>query len=51
MAGRAGLVASQVLGMALTRYVLRLPPMAAMTREQLVAWVGPTLQRYLTDSP
>jgi AcrR family transcriptional regulator len=48
VAARAGLVASQVLGMALTRYVLRLPPMAAMTRDELVAWVGPTLQRYLT---
>lgn len=48
VAGRAGLVASQVLGMALTRYVLRLPPVAAMTRQELVAWVGPTLQRYLS---
>jgi len=48
VAARAGLVASQVLGLALTRYVLRLPPVAAMPRDDLVRWVGPTLQRYLT---
>ena len=48
---RAGLVSSQMLGLALTRYVLRLPPVATMTREELVRWVGPTLQRYLTGEP
>ncbi|GAA2684207.1 MULTISPECIES: TetR family transcriptional regulator [Nonomuraea] len=46
---RAGLAASQILGLALTRYVLRLPPVMAMTREEVVAWLGPTLQRYLTE--
>lgn len=45
---RAGLVATQVLGLALTRYVLRLPPVVAMSRDTLIAWMGPTLQRYLT---
>ncbi len=45
---RAALVASQVLGMALTRYVLRLPPTVALSREEIVAWLGPTVQRYLT---
>lgn len=44
---RAGLVASQALGVALTRYVLRLPPVVAMTPAELVEWVAPTLQRYL----
>lgn len=49
---RAGLIASQVLGMALCRYILRLPPVVAMTREEIIAWLGPTLQRYLTgDAP
>jgi AcrR family transcriptional regulator len=48
VATRAGLVASQVLGVALTRYVLRLPPVATMGRDELVAWIGPTLQRYFT---
>jgi hypothetical protein len=37
-----------MLGLALTRYVLRLPPVATMGRDELVGWVGPTLQRYLT---
>ncbi|WP_149830431.1 TetR family transcriptional regulator [Streptomyces tailanensis] len=47
-ATRAALIASQVLGMALTRYVLRLPPAVALGREEIVAWLGPTIQRYLT---
>ncbi|WP_036963071.1 TetR family transcriptional regulator [Promicromonospora kroppenstedtii] len=47
-ARRAALVASQVLGMALVRYVLRFGPAAQMSRADLVAWVGPTVQRYLT---
>ncbi|MFI1659622.1 TetR family transcriptional regulator [Streptomyces sp. NPDC020472] len=45
---RAALVASQILGMALTRYVLRLPPAVAMSAEEIVAWLAPTVQRYLT---
>lgn len=49
--GRAGLVATQVLGLALTRYVLRLPPVVAMDKDAVVAWIGPTLQRYLVGSP
>jgi AcrR family transcriptional regulator len=48
---RSGLVASQILGAALTRYVLRLPPVAGMDRAELVAWLGPTVQRYLTERP
>jgi hypothetical protein len=46
-ATRAGLIASQVLGLALCRYVLRLPPVVDMTREEIVEWLGPTIQRYL----
>jgi AcrR family transcriptional regulator len=49
-AARAGLVATQILGLVLSRYVLRLPPVAAMDRDALVDWLGPTLQRYLTGS-
>lgn len=45
---RAGLVASQILGMALCRYVLRFPPVVAMDAEEVIAWLGPTVQRYLT---
>ena len=46
---RAGLVSSQLLGVAICRYVLRLPPVRALDREQIVANIGPTLQRYLTE--
>jgi Tetracyclin repressor-like, C-terminal domain len=47
-AGRAGLVASQLLGLALCRHVLRLPPVASLAPATIVAQVGPTIQRYLT---
>jgi AcrR family transcriptional regulator len=45
---RAGLVASQALGLALCRYVLRLPPVVAMERDEIIGWLGPTFQRYIT---
>ncbi|MFG2723072.1 TetR family transcriptional regulator [Streptomyces sp. NPDC048416] len=45
---RAALAASQILGMAMARYVLRFPPAVALTREEVIGWLGPTLQRYLT---
>lgn len=44
---RAGLVASQALGFAWCRYVLRMPPVVGLSRDDVVAWLGPTLQRYL----
>lgn len=47
-ATRAGLVASQLLGLALCRYVLRLPPVVAMPRDLIVRTVGDTVQRYAT---
>lgn len=46
---RAGLVGTQILGLALCRYVLKLSPVVAMSREDVVAALGPTIQRYLTD--
>ena len=45
---RAGLVATQMLGLALCRQILRLPPVVAATPSTLVAQVGATVQRYLT---
>ncbi|GIG71095.1 TetR/AcrR family transcriptional regulator [Phytomonospora endophytica] len=47
-ARRAGLVVTQLLGVVLCRYVLRLPPVVDLEPEEIVAWVGPTVQRYLT---
>ncbi|MEU2026569.1 TetR family transcriptional regulator [Streptomyces sp. NPDC016469] len=45
---RAALCASAVLGLALTRYVLRFPASVALGREEIVDWLGATVQRYLT---
>jgi AcrR family transcriptional regulator len=47
-AARAGMVATQVLGLALCRYVLRLPSITDLDADTLVARFAPTLQRYLT---
>jgi AcrR family transcriptional regulator len=44
---RTSLVASQLLGLAVARYVLRLEPLASAPSSVVAAAVGPTLQRYL----
>jgi AcrR family transcriptional regulator len=46
---RAGLIATQMLGMALCRYVLRIPPIVDMARAELADWLAPTLQRYVAE--
>lgn len=46
---RAALVASQVMGLAFVRYVLRAPPLVDLSHDDLRAWVGPMLVRCLTD--
>ena len=45
---RAALVASQVLGLALTRYVLELGALSSASADDLAAAIGPTLDRYLS---
>ena len=45
---RAALVASQVLGLAFTRYVLELDPLVQAGAGDLATAIGPTLERYLT---
>jgi AcrR family transcriptional regulator len=45
---RAGLATAQIVGLGMARYVLRLEPLASMTSDEVIAWVAPTLQRYLT---
>lgn len=47
---RASLVASQVAGMAMMRYIIKLEPLASAPPEQVVAAVGPTVQRYITGN-
>ncbi|MFC0672645.1 TetR/AcrR family transcriptional regulator [Brachybacterium hainanense] len=44
---RANLVASQVVGMVIARYVVRLEPLASASVDEVAALIGPTLQRYL----
>lgn len=46
-AARAGLIATQILGLALCRYVVRLPPVVALKRPEIVRRVGATVQSYL----
>jgi AcrR family transcriptional regulator len=45
---RMAMVASQVIGLAMARYVLRLPPVAEASADRLAALAGPNLDRYLT---
>lgn len=45
---RGLLAGSQLIGLALTRYVLRIEPIAVLGHEELVRCVGPSIQRYLT---
>ncbi|MGH2972895.1 MAG: TetR/AcrR family transcriptional regulator, partial [Gaiellaceae bacterium] len=47
---RMPLVASQIFGLVLMRYVLEVEPLASMPAEQVVATYAPTLQRYLTGT-
>ena len=47
---RAGLVATQLLGLALCRYVLRIPPVVEMDAADIVRFVGPTIQRYARET-
>jgi AcrR family transcriptional regulator len=44
---RAALAASQMTGLLLTRYIVRLEPLASAPADDVARLVGPTLQRYL----
>ena len=45
---RVTLVASQIIGLGFARYVLGLEPIASSSAPDLIAAIGPTIQRYLT---
>ncbi len=47
---RAALVASQMLGLGMTRYVLKVEPLATLDKDVLVPLIAPTIQRYLTGT-
>ncbi|MGB3325418.1 MAG: TetR family transcriptional regulator [Mycolicibacterium fortuitum] len=46
---RVELVTVHLVGLAFARYQLKIEPMASASIDELVAWMGPTVQRYLTD--
>lgn len=45
---RAALVNSQIIGLALARFVIGIEPLASASEDNLVAYYAPTLQRFLT---
>ena len=44
---RSGLVATQMMGLAMMRYVWRVEPVASITDEDLIAAIAPNLHRYI----
>lgn len=47
---RAMLAATNLVGTALLRYVMKVPPLADLPAEDVVTLIGPTVTRYLTAS-
>ena len=47
---RGALAASQVVGMAVMRYIVKVPALAVASNEQIVALLGPVLQHHLVDN-
>lgn len=45
---RAMLAATSLVGTAMLRYVIRVPPLATLPAAQIVDLIGPTITRYLT---
>ncbi|HEX6655538.1 MAG TPA: TetR family transcriptional regulator [Candidatus Limnocylindria bacterium] len=45
---RATLAGSQVVGMAMARYVIGVEPLASASADEVARVIGPTIQRYLT---
>jgi AcrR family transcriptional regulator len=45
---RATLVASQMAGLVMVRYVLKAEPLASASPDAIAAAIGPTIQRYIT---
>ena len=43
---RISTAAAQMVGIVMLRYVIKIPPLAAATDEEIVALIAPILQRY-----
>jgi AcrR family transcriptional regulator len=48
---RVELAMAQVMGVLVSRYVLRLEPLASASKDEVVAYLAPAIQRYLTPEP
>jgi AcrR family transcriptional regulator len=46
---RAELIASQLIGLALMRYVVRLEPLASTPPQAIATWMGAALQQYISQ--
>ena len=44
---RSGLIATQLIGLALVRYVWKIEPVASMTQDEVLAAMTPVLQHYV----
>nr|WP_040538656.1 TetR family transcriptional regulator [Mycolicibacterium tusciae] len=44
---RSGLISSQIMGLAMMRFVWKIEPVGSMTDDQLVAAIAPNLQHYI----
>lgn len=44
---RTGMVVSQLFGLALCRYILAIPPVAAMSQEDIVKFISPVVELHL----
>lgn len=44
---RSGMIATQIMGFAMMRYIWAVEPMASMTPDEAVAAIAPNLQRYI----
>ena len=47
---RGSLLASQLVGLAMARYAVHLEPLASASQDDVVRWLAPTVQRYLTGT-
>lgn len=44
---RSGLISSQIMGLAMMRYIWKIEPLASMSDDELVAAIAPNLQHYI----
>jgi AcrR family transcriptional regulator len=46
---RSSLVATQLVGLAMLRYVIKVEALKSASHEELARWIGPSIERYLTE--